>query len=49
LVNIAPELDITMVSLVRNTQNRNARAINLNRYELIRAVDMARNQMIDIE
>jgi low affinity Fe/Cu permease len=30
-------------------QNRDARAINLKLNELIRAIDKARNQMIDIE
>jgi low affinity Fe/Cu permease len=38
-----------MVFLIQNTQNRDARAINLKLNELIRAVDKARNQMIDIE
>ncbi len=38
-----------MVFLIQNTQNRDARAINLKLDELIRAVDKARNQMINIE
>lgn len=38
-----------MVFLIQNTQNRDARAINLKLDELIRAIDQARNQMIDIE
>lgn len=38
-----------MVFLIQSTQNRDARAINLKLNELIRAVDNARNQMIDIE
>ena len=38
-----------MVFLIQNTQNRDARAINLKLDELIRAVGKARNQMIDIE
>ena len=38
-----------MVFFIQNTQNRNARAINLKLNELIRAMDNARNQMIDIE
>jgi low affinity Fe/Cu permease len=38
-----------MVFLIQNTQNRDARAINLKLNELIRAVDEARDQMIDIE
>jgi low affinity Fe/Cu permease len=42
-------LTFLMVFLIQNTQNRNARAINLKLNELIRAMDSARNQMIDIE
>lgn len=38
-----------VVFLIQNTQNRDARAINLKLNELIRAGDKARNQMIDIE
>ena len=38
-----------MVFLIQNTQNRDARAINLKLNELIRAMGKARNQMIDIE
>jgi low affinity Fe/Cu permease len=38
-----------MVFLIQNTQNRDARAINLKLNELIRAGDKAHNQMIDIE
>jgi low affinity Fe/Cu permease len=38
-----------MVFLIQNTQNRDARAINLKLNELIRSIDAARNQMIDIE
>lgn len=38
-----------VVFLIQNTQNRDARAINLKLNELIRAMDKARNQMIDIE
>lgn len=38
-----------MVFLIQNTQNRDARAINLKLNELIRALDKARDQMIDIE
>jgi low affinity Fe/Cu permease len=38
-----------MVFLIQNTQNRDARAIHLKLNELIRAVDKARDQMIDIE
>jgi low affinity Fe/Cu permease len=38
-----------MVFLIQNTQNRDARAINLKLDELIHAIDSAGNQMIDIE
>lgn len=38
-----------MVFLLQNTQNRDARAINLKLDELIRAGDNARNHMINIE
>ena len=38
-----------MVFLIQNTQNRDSRAINLKLNELIRAMNSARNQMIDIE
>jgi len=38
-----------MVFLIQNTQNRDARAINLKLDELIRAIDKARNRMINVE
>lgn len=38
-----------MVFLIQNTQNRDARAINLKLDELIRAVDNARDHMMKIE
>jgi low affinity Fe/Cu permease len=38
-----------MVFLIQNTQNRDARAINLKLNELIRALDEGDNRMIDIE
>ena len=38
-----------MVFLIQNTQNRDARAINLKLDELIHAVGRARNRMINIE
>jgi len=38
-----------MVFLIQNTQNRDARAINLKLDELIHAIGTAQNQMIDIE
>jgi low affinity Fe/Cu permease len=38
-----------MVFLIQNTQNRDARAINLKLNELIHALDKAHDQMIDIE
>jgi low affinity Fe/Cu permease len=38
-----------MVFLIQNTQNRDARAINLKLDELIRSIDKASNHMINIE
>jgi low affinity Fe/Cu permease len=38
-----------MVFVIQNTQNRDARAIHLKLDEIIRAIDVARNDMIDIE
>ena len=38
-----------MVFLIQNTQNRDARAINLKLNELIHAISTAHDQMIDIE
>ena len=38
-----------MVFIIQNTQNRDARAINLKLDELIHAIDAAKNQMMDIE
>ena len=39
-----------MIFLIHsNTQNRDAQAINLKLNELIRAIDKAQDQMIDIE
>jgi low affinity Fe/Cu permease len=38
-----------MVFLIQNSQNRDARAINLKLNELIHAIDAAGNQMMDIE
>ena len=38
-----------MVFLIQNTQNRDARAINLKLDELIRAIDKAHDHMINIE
>ena len=38
-----------MVFLIQNTQNRDARAIHLKLDEIIRSIDLARNEMIDIE
>jgi low affinity Fe/Cu permease len=40
---------LLMVLLIQSTQNRDSRAINLKLNELIRAIDSARNQLIDIE
>ncbi len=42
-------LTFLMVFLIQNTQNRDARAIHLKLDELIRAIDPARNTLIDIE
>src|SRR5262249_14498374 len=38
-----------MVFVIQNTQNRDARAIHLKLDEIIRAIDVAGNDMIDIE
>jgi low affinity Fe/Cu permease len=38
-----------MVFLIQNTQNRESRAVQLKLDELIRAMDRANNQLIDIE
>jgi low affinity Fe/Cu permease len=38
-----------MAFIIQNTQNRDARAINLKLDELIHAIDTARNPMMDIE
>ena len=38
-----------MVFLIQNTQNRDARAIQLKLHELIRAGAAPRNQLIDLE
>lgn len=38
-----------MVFIIQNTQNRDARAINLKLDELIHAIDNAKNEMMDIE
>jgi low affinity Fe/Cu permease len=38
-----------MVFLVQHTQNRDARALHLKLDELLRAVDSARNRLIDLE
>src|SRR4051812_41020061 len=42
-------LTFLMVFLIQNTQNRDAHAIHLKLDELIRAIDPARNSLIDIE
>ena len=46
---IATIATFLMVFLIQNTQNRDARAINLKLNELILAIGKARNHMIDIE
>src|SRR5436190_3885727 len=38
-----------MVFLIQNTQNRDARAIHLKLDEIIKSIDQAHNEMIDIE
>jgi low affinity Fe/Cu permease len=38
-----------VVFLIQNTQNRDARAIHLKLDEIIKSIDQARNEMIDIE
>jgi low affinity Fe/Cu permease len=37
------------VFLIQNTQNRDARAIHLKLDEIIKSIDQAQNEMIDIE
>jgi low affinity Fe/Cu permease len=38
-----------MVFLIQNTQNRDAKAVHLKLDELIRAIEGARNQLVDLE
>ena len=38
-----------MVFLIQNTQNRDAKALHLKLDELIKAVEQARNTMVDVE
>jgi low affinity Fe/Cu permease len=38
-----------MVFLIQNTQNRDAKAVHLKLDELIRAVQGARNRLVDLE
>ena len=49
IINTGTIVTFLMVFLIQNTQNRDARAINLKLNELIRAIDKARDNMIDIE
>jgi low affinity Fe/Cu permease len=42
-------LTFLMVFLIQNSQNRDSKAVQLKLDELIRAVDSARDRMIDIE
>jgi low affinity Fe/Cu permease len=50
IVNTATDIvTFLMVFLIQNTQNRDARAINLKLDELIRSAENARNHMINIE
>jgi low affinity Fe/Cu permease len=39
----------SMVFLVQNTQNRDARALHLKLDEILRSIDTARNKLIDLE
>jgi len=38
-----------MVFLIQNTQNRDAKAVHLKLDEIIRALDRARNELVDLE
>jgi low affinity Fe/Cu permease len=38
-----------MVFLIQNSQNRDAKAVQIKLDELIRAIDAARNEIIDVE
>ena len=50
LINTATTiLTFLMVFIIQNTQNRDAKAMHLKLDELIRAIDPARNMLIDIE
>jgi hypothetical protein len=40
---------VPLVFIIQNTQNRDARAVNLKLDELIHVIDTAKNQMMDIE
>jgi len=42
-------LTFLMVFLIQNTQNRDAHAVHLKLDEIIRSIEGARNQLIDIE
>lgn len=42
-------LTFLMVFLIQNTQNRDARAIHLKLDELIRSIQAARNDLLDVE
>ena len=42
-------LTFLMVFLIQNTQNRDAHAIHLKLDEIIRSIDVARNELIDVE
>ena len=42
-------LTFLMVFLIQNTQNRDAHAIHLKLDEIIRSIDPARNEFIDVE
>ena len=42
-------ITLLVVFLIQNTQNRDARAIHLKLDEIIKSIDKAHNEMIDIE
>ena len=49
LVSVTSIVTFLMVFLIQNTQNRDAKAMHLKLDELIRAVQGARNRLVDLE
>jgi Low affinity iron permease len=47
--NLTTVVTFLVVFLIQNTQNRDARAIHLKLDEIIKSIDQAQNEMIDIE